>query len=935
MLSLFEFCDSKKVEESYTGALLKFPSIIDSNDPLYNQEWDVAPAQFGYQKYGGTLEGYIVLPADPTYHLECTGEPYRLNGTTGPYFNPYVHEIKDWDKEGTQKYILLIDRGNCYFVDKIEHAQAIGASGVIMCDKRQERLFTMWMPEDWDDDIDIPSVLLQYNHCKALVERMGVRNWDPYGRLNTTYPNPLNPGWQVIAKLEWGLPRPDDRVEWELWTSANDEVGTQFKHNFKNVSEMLDAANDTLFTPHFYTLNGSHWGCDQSYLPCVKQCSNSGRYCAVDPEYDLTIGLDGIDVVQENLRQICVWEYDKKWGKANNNVLWWDYTTLWDDNCFLTPKPELTFTENCSFTQMDKIHPIAPVGQLTLKEFVKKCVNESGGYGYHAGKNTLLDGETRLRENSSIYALPMVRVNEFLIHGNIDCEFLTVEQCEVLSAICAGFINGTKPAICFATPAPTPGTCDGSDPLWRIDECGLCLSVDDPYFNKECAGCDGIPNSGWKFNDCHACMAANASDFDTYLKDCALQCNGVHRIDRCGQCLLRSDPKWESCVGCDGIPFSGYVYNDCHKCMSPNASDFNTFGKDCAGICNGNHQMDACNQCLLTSDSKWDNCVNPTKNNTCDGSSSYWRIDQCGNCLRIDDPNYNKACMGCDGVPNSGYKLNPCHFCMLANASDFNVKGKDCAGECNGMHKLDDCNQCLLRSDQKWDNCVGCDGTPFSGFKYNDCHKCLHFNETYFSTLGKDCAGKCYGTSKNDSCGQCLVPSDKNWNHCVGCDGVPNSGKIYNPCGVCLPSNANDFDSHGKDCAGICNGDHWKDACGQCLLINDPKWDNCIRNSTNSNNNNNNNNNQAQNNKTSKTDKELTTIIVIVCCLAFFIIIAACFIIFRLWKKQQDISDRFTSLANTYQMMDENPKHSKKINVTMQQSNDGMQTIPDNDPDSE
>ena len=31
----------------------------------------MAPAQFGYQKYGGTLKGWLVLPMNETYHKEC------------------------------------------------------------------------------------------------------------------------------------------------------------------------------------------------------------------------------------------------------------------------------------------------------------------------------------------------------------------------------------------------------------------------------------------------------------------------------------------------------------------------------------------------------------------------------------------------------------------------------------------------------------------------------------------------------------------------------------------------------------------------------------------------------------------------------------------------------------------------------------------------
>ena len=72
---------------------------------------------------------------------------------------------------------------------------------------------------------------------------------------------------------------------------------------------MLDAANDTVFTPHYYILGGYHWHCDSKFPKCGNQCINQGRYCAVDPERDLDLGIAGMDVVQEDLRQLCIWKF--------------------------------------------------------------------------------------------------------------------------------------------------------------------------------------------------------------------------------------------------------------------------------------------------------------------------------------------------------------------------------------------------------------------------------------------------------------------------------------------------------------------------------------------------------------------------------------------------------------------------------------------------
>ena len=122
------------------------------------------------------------------------------------------------------------------------------------------------------------------------------------------------------------------------------------------------------------------------------------------------------------------------------------------------------FNLDCSMRQMDRLKP-----DKSLSDFVTKCVSDSGGSGYEDGVNTLLARESKLKTNSSIYAIPMVRVNEFTIHGNIDCTPpVTSASCEVLSAICAGFVDGTQPDVCSLTPAPTMVNCTQDEEVCAV-----------------------------------------------------------------------------------------------------------------------------------------------------------------------------------------------------------------------------------------------------------------------------------------------------------------------------------------------------------------------------------------------------------------------------------------------------------------------------------
>eukprot|EP00019_Armaparvus_languidus_P007722 CAMPEP_0168589786 /NCGR_PEP_ID=MMETSP0420-20121227/6203_1 /TAXON_ID=498008 /ORGANISM="Pessonella sp." /LENGTH=237 /DNA_ID=CAMNT_0008625367 /DNA_START=65 /DNA_END=775 /DNA_ORIENTATION=- len=100
---------------------------------------------------------------------------------------------------------------------------------------------------------------------------------------------------------------------------------------------------------------------------------------------------------------------------------------------------------------------------------------------------------------------------------------------------------------------------------------------------------------------------------------------------------------------------------------------------------------------------------------------------------------------------------------------------------------------------------AGCDGVVGSGHKYDDCGICAGRNSC-----------KCDrndDTKRLDNCGYCGVEGDALWNNCFGCDGIANSGFVYDRCGVCEGRNvcvsSCDFKPYGeeKDECGVCGGD--------------------------------------------------------------------------------------------------------------------------------
>merc|ERR1719267_382116 len=247
-------------------------------------------ALFGAPKFGGSISAQLYYDPDHD-HDGCA--PYPKISVTGPF-------------------VMMADRGSCSFVQKVRDAQMAGAAASVVVNNIAGS--GMMLDDGTGSDITIPSVFITKEDGQTLKDMIVQKKAQ---------------GQVVMVQLTWTMPHPDDRVEWDLWSSAADPRAEGFKREFGHVSKALGV--HAQFTPRYMIIDGHIFGCHLPDRRCGNQCTNQGRYCHEDPEGDMDSGISGVHVVQENLRQMCIWD------QANETVAdhqkWWKYQVLFSTHC--------------------------------------------------------------------------------------------------------------------------------------------------------------------------------------------------------------------------------------------------------------------------------------------------------------------------------------------------------------------------------------------------------------------------------------------------------------------------------------------------------------------------------------------------------------------------------------------------------------------------
>jgi hypothetical protein len=255
----------------------------------------------------------------------------------------------------------------------------------------------------------------------------------------------------VRIEMTWALPSPDDRVEYDLWSTPTDVVSKDFLREFKEAAVAL--GDRAYFTPQMYIYDGIKSGCqgEDGENTCYNLCTNNGRYCATDPDNNLDKGISGGDVVKESLRRICIWE---RYGADDGvGAPWWNYVNEFMFRC----SGEAFFTNNkCIADAMEHAGVDA--------QAVNQCMDDSGGLEGDVD-NSLMEQQLLRKDKSGVVILPAMYVNRVSIRGSL--EFPTV-----FKAICAGYSTGTTPSVCTAC-----DSCNDQKSCFANGSCGPPMGV--------------------------------------------------------------------------------------------------------------------------------------------------------------------------------------------------------------------------------------------------------------------------------------------------------------------------------------------------------------------------------------------------------------------------------------------------------------------------
>jgi PA domain len=390
---------------------IRTPSALNTGT---KEGYEHLDAFFGIPPYTGSIQENVYYSTDTL----CSRPSDSDNETNPLQIYPNTN-----GKSLQTPFILMIDRGDCSFVQKVRNAQLIGATGVLIADNTCQCTATnCTLNEGTECESTVPKMSYDGSGYERHIASFFIFKQDADKMKEYLYKN-----ISVRAEMSFSLSTEITLVRYDLWTTPKEDViSHDFVKSFKQAAIALGFS--AYFAPRQYVYDGIQIGCqtEQGKIDCLSSCTNEGRYCASHPDNDPTIGVSGADVVTESLRRMCIWNiYGSTDGIGSQ---WWDYVTEFLNRC-----------DDHYFTNEQCIQDAMTRSNISYTD-VTKCMDDSGGLIKDV-KNTLFDDQIAQQDMVGTFLIPTVFVNRVSIDD--DMSYSTVFR-----EICSGYSIGYEPKIC-------------------------------------------------------------------------------------------------------------------------------------------------------------------------------------------------------------------------------------------------------------------------------------------------------------------------------------------------------------------------------------------------------------------------------------------------------------------------------------------------------
>lgn len=343
-------------------------------------------AAFGAPYYGERILGRLAY-AESRGRKHCDAADYDL--TAAAQANRTEQAKLDAELTGRLASILLIKRGECSIVTKTRVAQDEGAQAVIIVDDRRSGIQKI-LTADADNGTEarIPTVLIGHKDGQKLIKALEQD--------------------EVILQLAWGIPRSQVVVA-DFWMSSGSVDSNYFLERFKGSAEAL--RYHLQFVPRYHIFSMP------KTVDSAGLCIEDNAYCAPDPDGPGPV--TGADVVQEDLRQWCIWQVTaiSELGypaSAKYSQEFWDYVVRFFRQCPLAGAGDRGFTSACAARVMAKLLGAS-------QQAVERCeVTQSRAF---------LEEQVE----HAAWSAHGLRLNGWPYNGPLDPD-------TVLRAVCAGYI---------------------------------------------------------------------------------------------------------------------------------------------------------------------------------------------------------------------------------------------------------------------------------------------------------------------------------------------------------------------------------------------------------------------------------------------------------------------------------------------------------------